>query len=379
MKIRSFLRRYFLLCPIRHILTILGAAFIAVYFIFRDNKSAMRAIYRGLTKPYHRLMSKVCGIFGFSVAEVLIYIFSVGIIIYIIYCIVSLIGKSEKGKTAIRLVITLLCSFCLIYGGFCILWGVYYDTSSFEEESGIERRLISTEELYSVTHYFTLLTNYYADRVERDENGVFAESREEIFDSSQKLYLNTEVTFPCLEGEELRPKAFSLGKLLSYLDFTGFFFPFTAEANINNHSPSCMLPSTIAHELAHQRGVAKEDEANFVAVMASLDSGDDVYCYSACLMAYTYLGNALYSADYDAWRENYMLLSDSVKTDFMYKSEYWKQFETPAATVSNTVYESFLESYRQDLGLKTYGACVDMLVIYYLDAANAVNDASVMN
>ena len=46
----------------------------------------------------------------------------------------------------------------------------------------------------------------------------------------------------------------------------------------------------VAHELSHQRGVAKEQEANFTAVLASLRYGDPVYCYSASLLAYTHLG-----------------------------------------------------------------------------------------
>ena len=36
--------------------------------------------------------------------------------------------------------------------------------------------------------------------------------------------------------------------------------------------------------------------------------------------------------------------------------------------VSNTVYESFLQSYDQTLGLKSYGACVDLLVNYYYES-----------
>ena len=37
--------------------------------------------------------------------------------------------------------------------------------------------------------------------------------------------------------------------------------------------------------------------------------------------------------------------------------------------MTNTVYEGFLQSYEQTLGLRSYGACVDLLVNYYADAA----------
>ena len=133
--------------------------------------------------------------------------------------------------------------------------------------------------------------------------------------------------------------------------------------------PTALFPSTVAHELAHQRGVAKEQEANFVAVLACLEDGSPEQVYSAALLAYIHLGNALYSADREAWAEVYGGLSETVKGDFAADRAYWKQFETPVREASNTVYEGFLQSYDQDLGLKSYGACVDYLVNYYYEAA----------
>ena len=50
---------------------------------------------------------------------------------------------------------------------------------------------------------------------------------------------------------------------------------------------------------------------------------------------------------------------------------YWQQFETPVQTVTTTVYEGFLQSYEQTLGMKSYGACVDLLVNYYYAEAAA--------
>ena len=125
----------------------------------------------------------------------------------------------------------------------------------------------------------------------------------------------------------------------------------------------------MAHELSHQRGVAKEQEANFTAVLACLDYGDPDYCYSACLLAYTHLGNALAGADRAAWEEIFDGLDENVVRDLLSRRAYWAQFDTPAQTVSNTVYEGFLHSYDQTLGLKSYGACVDLLVNYFYEAS----------
>ena len=101
-------------------------------------------------------------------------------------------------------------------------------------------------------------------------------------------------------------------------------------------------------------------------LLSGLESGDLDYGYSACLLAYIHLGNALYSADYARWEPIYESLSREVRLDMALNNAYWQQFETPVQTVSNTVHEGLLQSYDQELGLKSYGACVDLLVCYYL-------------
>ncbi len=365
------LKRWFLLCPVRHILTLLGLVLIAGYFLLRGSTNALAWIYRHFTAPLHSILSRACGLVRFSVAEVLIYAAVVIAVVYLVTAIVLLIRRRKILVGIYRIIVTALMAFCLIYGGFCLLWGVYYAVADFEEESGIQRSLVSTEQLETVTRYFAEKANYYGEMVERDEDGLFAEPLDSIFDKSADLYEDVVEEFQCLDGANLRCKPFHFSKLMSYIQFTGFFFPFTAEANINIDSPACLIPSTIAHELAHQRGVAAEDEANFVAVLASMENGDPVYCYSASLLAYIHLGNALNKADYDAWSEVYGSLSDGVIADLKNNNAYWAQYKTPVSTVSDAVYTGFLQSYGQTEGLKTYGACVDLLIAYYYDIAAA--------
>ena len=138
---------------------------------------------------------------------------------------------------------------------------------------------------------------------------------------------------------------------------------------MNTDFPPSLFPSTVAHELAHQRRVAREQDANFAAVLSCMESGDLDYGYSGCLLAYTYLGNALYDAAYSRWEAVYESLNAPVLLDMALNRAYWDQFETAVQTVSNTFHEGLLQSYDQELGLKSYGACVDMLVCYYLPQA----------
>ena len=366
---RFTVKAWFQLCKVRHILSVSGLIIIAAYFALRDNAAVMTAVSHGFVRPWQRIFRRLTAHVPFSVAECLIVVGVLGAIAYVIAFLVGLIRKPERIKRVYRFLLTCLTAFSLIYGGFCLLWGVYYYTSDFEAQSGIVAQPLSVEQLETVTRYFTDLVNEYGEQVARNEDGTFAEDMDAYFAHSPRLYLAVEREVPCLAGDAVPAKEFFFSRFMSYVNFTGFYFPFTAEANINIDSPGCLIPSTIAHELAHQRGVAEEDEANFVAVLASLADGDPVYCYSSCLLAYIHLGNALYQADYDAWLDNYQRLSEGVRADLALNRSYWAQFETPVSTVSDTVYTGFLHSYGQTLGLQTYGKCVDLLVTYYYDTA----------
>ncbi len=367
---KSGLRRWFALCPLRHLLILIFGLLIGAYFLLRRNEALLNSVSEHFVRPWHRALSSFCALFPFSVAEALIALAILGALIYIVCQLVLMFRCGGTLKRLYRIAMTFLMAFCVVYGGFCSLWGIYFYTADFEEQSGIYAEPLSTKQLETVTRYFTALANEYADEVARDENGLFAEDMDAFFDYSPQLYDAVSETYPCLDGKALRPKPFTFSKVLSSMTFTGFFFPFTAEANINIDSPACMIPSTIAHEIAHQRGVAQEDEANFVAVLACLEDGSSVYCYSACLMAYIHLSNALYSADYDAWLDNYYTLSPDIIADLQNNNQYWDRYrDTVVNSASDAVYTGLLHSYGQTDGLKTYGKCIDLLVAHYYDEA----------
>lgn len=369
---RPGFKSWFKLCPVRHIAFFASILVIALFLALRGNKALMETISEGLVRPYHRLAGRICSIVDFSVAELLYAAVILGAIAYLVRAVVLFARGENRRRRAYLTVTAFITVIAVIYAGICLVWGVYYYAESFEDKSGIETRPISAEELETVTLYFAHVANEYAAQVGRDDEGLFSEDEAELFDKGVTLYRAAAQKFPFLDGPELRTKPMTFSYIMSYINFTGFFFPFTGEANLNVHSPQCMLPATIAHELAHQRGVSAEDEANFVAILACMESGDPAYRYSAALLAYIHLGNALYKADYDAWQEVYFSLDEAVRVDLSANSAYWAQFETGAAKASEAVYTGFLQSYGQELGMKSYGACVDLLTAYYYDEAQAL-------
>ncbi len=358
------------LAPVRLGITLLCLLAVALIYALRVDEGAMLWVYEHVTHPYHLFMSKLCSHFAFSAAELVYAAAILGLAAYLLWCVYRLIRFPEKLWQLYRLVLTLAMAGAVFWAGLNVMWTPCYYAPGFAEQSGVDDGPLELEELETVTRWFAALASEYADEVPRDENGACTTDRDSVLDRAAGVFEGAAELYPFLDGEALRPKPIHFSRIMSYLDFTGFFFPMTGEANLNMDSPVFLLPSTSQHEIAHQRGVAMEQECNFVAVLSCLESEYADFRYAGAALAYIYLGNALAGADYEAYTEIYYSLSDTVRADFKAQSAYWDEFRDSAAQkASNTVYDSFLKSNGQELGMQSYGACVNLLVHYYIDEA----------
>ena len=250
-------------------------------------------------------------------------------------------------------------------GGEILLEGFALEDGSCCVQVTDQGKGIPAEELERVTLYFTEKLEETSPQVPRDERGIFAASREDIFSDSTTVYRNLSREFPFLAREDRVPKKMFFSRLFSAMNFTGFYSPYTGESNLNIDSPACLLPANIAHELAHQRGIASEQECNFLAIAAATSSENVVYQYSGYLMGYIQLSNALYRADRDRWAAVRELLPAGAAADLADHSAYWAQFDGLTARVSTKIYDSSLKSYGQADGIQSYGTVVDLLVAYF--------------
>ena len=274
-------------------------------------------------------------------------------------------ARGRQKRRAYSAVLGAVCAGLRVCVATSLLWGVCYYTATFQDRSGIRAEEVSLPDLTAVTAWFAENLAQTADQVPRDEAGAFNASLNEIFAGSTDIYQGAEDLFPFLEFEDRAPKRMFFSRVMSAMNFTGVYFAFTGESNINADAPACLIPSTIAHELSHQRGIASEQECNFIAIAVSLASGGPVYRYSGLLMGYVHLGNALYRADPDRWQVIRDTLPDTVVADLRQNSAYWAAFEGPVNDAASKVYVSFLKSNGESRGVQSYGTVVDMLMAYY--------------
>ncbi len=349
----------------------LPAIALVLFRLFQGDRSVMNWLVRHVSMPWKRAVSFLADPLPFSLGEVLWSAAVLALLFYLGRWVWLLFRRPDRLKRCARRAAGLAAAGLIVFCGYSLFWGVHYYGDSFSDKSGLTPRGATVEELASLTASFAAKASELSDSVARDDSGVFAENTGDILARSRGIYQGVCREFSFLDGPERRPKPMILSRLYSVMSFTGFLFPFTGEANVNVDAPACLLPSTILHEMAHQRGVAPEQEANFVAILAGLRSDDAAFQYSSALLGYIHLSNALYSASPQLWNSTNAYLNDQVRADLAANNAYWAQFTSPVEEavdkVSSQVYESFLESYDQELGLQSYGACVDLLTAYYFD------------
>jgi hypothetical protein len=353
-----------------------------VFYAFRSVPSVMGWAVAYISAPARRFLGMLSSIYPFSLTEILLTVAVIWIIFYIVKTIMVTTHRRNKLKILSRRLLPALVAAVYIWGLFCWLWNSVYYAPGFAERNGFSSSGVALNDLVTVTDLFIRNANELAPLMLRDEDGHYIVDRREVFAASTNIYRKLAFEFPDLNGKVYRPKSMLFSWLMSRTGYTGMYFALTGEVNINTHMPAPLLPATVAHEHSHQLGIFAEDEANFTGMTACITSGNTVFEYSGYLQGLMYLLPALYQSDPETWSQISADLSDEVRIDWNDNYDYWesqKKVETGVIFLDNilttvtvgvseavdNVYDGFLKSQNQKLGLKSYGACVDMLVEYF--------------
>ena len=312
--------------------------------------------------------SNVSGALPFSLGELIMVLLPVVALIYIISAVVIVI--KSKGKRIVKalksIVIIAACagSVFFLYVTNC---GMNYYCTSVAELSGLDIRPRSSDELYEVCVYLAKNASKERAELKEDEKGVVSFDRSTLQARTRDAVNSLNKRYSYIPDGYSIPKSVMLSRGMSYLNITGVYFPFTFEANVNTDMPDLELPFTMCHELAHVRGIMREQEANFTAYLACIYSGDNELMYSGYVTALMYASSALYSADTVKYKRLTEYISEDIYKDMRADSEYWTQFETPVAEVASAVNDSYLKSNSQSSGIKSYGMMTDLIIAHYFD------------
>ena len=246
---------------------------------------------------------------------------------------------------------------------FLLAWGLNYQRLPLATSVGLPVASPEPGELAAVCVELIERSEVLRGAVEEDAAGVTRVSGG-ISGALERASLGYDVLaeeWPLVAGEPVAAKRVWLSPGLALLGISGIFVPFTGEANVNTTLPEWTLPFVAAHEIAHQRGFAREDEANYLAYAACRRHPDAAARYAAALEASLYALGALRGTDPGADRELQSRRGAAVRRDLGALEAWRRRYESRAGAVQEKVNDAYLRAQGQE-GVSTYGRMVDLLL-----------------
>lgn len=349
------------------ILYIIAAACVPLYIAFLLSESFADLFNRHVSSLLRGALAYLTSWIPFSLAEFLIILIPLWV-----FLIASAVMK-KYGESLKETISALICEFVIlavVFSIFTLGFASAYRGSTLTEKLGLETAEVSAEELYDTALILIDQINEEVEGVSYGADGfsIMPYGYNEMSDKLIDAYYSFGEDYDFLPRLDSRIKPVMLSEAMSYTHITGVYTFFTGEANVNVAFPDYTLPFTAAHELAHQRGIARENEANFMAFLVCSRSNDAYIRYCAYLNLYEYVANALYLADSTLYMKTWAKLPACVKGELGAYSSFAEKYSNSAvANVSGALNDTFLKLNGTE-GTRSYGMVVDLAVAYFKPA-----------
>lgn len=268
----------------------------------------------------------------------------------------------------VRFFVDITATISVVYFMFHMLWGFNYYRLPLHTSLGVNSDY-TTEELVATTKRLIQKSNAmhrqlgFADSVKID----LPYSQKEIFQKSIDGYKNLEEEFPTLaySPRSIKKSGWSLG--LTYMGYSGYLNPFSGEAHVNNLIKTYKFAVVSCHEQAHQIGYAAENEANFIATLATINNDDTFIQYSGYIFALRYCINEIARRDMDTYNELLETVNPGILASYKEMRDFWDSYDNPFEEFSKGFYNMFLKANNQSKGLMSYSYMVALVVNYFED------------
>lgn len=315
------------------------------------------SFYTDFSRSAMRALGAAFGWVPFPVWEILLALLILGAIAGLIYAL--------RKKRILGFLTGLLELLVVLAALFIGLWGLNGFAPSIGEQTGLETRSYTVEELRQAAAWYARQASEYSKLVERDEAGAVALPEfARMSDLAVEAYGRLAEDNARFADPAPRVKPLLGGKAFAYMGTTGIFVCLTGEAGVSEETFPLSQPFTICHELGHSLAVAREDEANYLAFLACRASEDPLFRYSGWYSAYIYCFNALYAEKPAAARGLWELCSEELIRDTNVHVEHNRQYEGKVQEAAQAVNNAYIKTF-DEAGVKSYGLVVDYLIAEY--------------
>jgi len=345
-------------------LWIIAFLLIVLIKIFSADSLRVEALYSsGFYVGFSKILRFLFGWIPFSLGDVLYFLAGCWLIWKIVKNIRLLFKKKLHGKTALKKLLDLFLRLAFIYIIFNIFWGINYNRKGIAFQLDLKHLKYDTSDLIMLQKL--LLAKVNASKIAVLRNHERYPTKKELIHRAEESYEEAQKTYPFLKYKGLSVKLSLYGIPGDYLGFTGYYNPFTGEAQINTTVPDFLQPYIATHEMAHQLGYAKENETNFVGYLAAVNSHDTLFHYSTYFDLFIYANREVFYFDSLSSHQALQQLIPEVKDDIRELRKFNDTHESFLEPAITWMYGNYLKLNKQPQGMHTYNAVVGMLIAYH--------------
>lgn len=344
----------------------IGLALLIFLFDFYPNL-VLRYYSTGLYPIIGQVLRRISGLFPFAIGDFLYAALIILAVVKVFYYFKN--RRSRPKANRINIPLQLLQIVLILYISFKLLWGLNYSRPSVSTQLAIGNEKYNVKELVLLGNFFIDRINQLQPKVNSAQSHTITVLREQSVLAYQKMAQSYPLfNYP---GTSFKPALSSWA--ISKMGIEGYYNPLSGEANLNMKLPPWVLSFVACHEIAHQLGVAKEDEANLVGYLAAVNSGNIDFQYSA---NYNMLRYILYEIGYKS-PEDYELLYQKLNpqliANFKIESDFWQKYNSQMSGYMTFAFDSFLKLNKQSSGIESYQNIVIWLWNYHKTEVLAIN------
>ncbi len=324
---------------------------IALQLLLPGNPELIQLYSLYVFQPYQSLRSILFGNVPVSVGDLLYTAGFIILLLVIVRWVYYLIRFRKYRHHLGHSLIHTGTAVGVLYVLFFIGWGGNYYKPSLSEHWKLTMNTTASEhylydfDAYLVTQLNRLAPQYRGLRF-READKRAQQYFREYTDSRTRMH-------------GINAKGSIFGYFMQYLGIQGYYNPFTGEAQVNRFQPAFMLPFVVCHEMAHQAGVAAEDDANLLAYAVGTAAPDPEFRYSAYFNLWLYTHSrvrALDSVRAALHRDRLNPLSlahvDTLR-------DIRRRYKSDVGAYSGLLYDSYLRLHNQEEGIRSYNNVVE--------------------
>lgn len=374
--------------------------FATMFLIFAASLllSALCLLFPDLARDYsfgigHFLrivLATVTSVFPFSVGEVLFVALILYLPVWIYALVVALRRKYSLHHVRTKTRRLLQAPFAILLVVLCIFMFTFapaYHQKPIGVTLGVDEVNIYDGDLYDTLDYFVNELNDCAAEIEFSDGksvlplsfpALSSEINSSFQIASECRNISTGTLVSICPASGVPAKQFTLSPLLTKFGLAGVFTFYTGEANVNSSLPDCSLPYYTAHELSHQRGIASENDANFVAFLVCQASTNSYVRYSGHLKTLQVIVGELSRALPASTEDEYLMgvkekvneilagLDERVVADWNAEADFYAaKTDEALSNIADDLNDTYLKAQGQKAGSDSYYYLTALVVNFY--------------